>query len=142
MLYVRIIVWVNLWKRPIQFHFKSILNLINLCFSLQRIQGQRSDFSLNQTLLISLLNARQIWMTQLILAVSLSGFIFLVLVCMVSKFMLRKDFFLHRTFLWETLQILNYVLNWPYFTQCLTSFSLIDHLLCLYACFFILFHLT
>ena len=32
--------------------------------------------------------------------------------------------------------------NWLYFTHCLTSFSSIDHLLCRYAQFFILFHLT
>ena len=36
----------------------------------------------------------------------------------------------------------SYVLDWLYFTQCLTSFSSIDHLLCCYAQFFILFWLT
>ena len=36
----------------------------------------------------------------------------------------------------------SYVFDWLYFTQCLTSFSSIDHLLQLYAQFFILFHLT
>ena len=35
-----------------------------------------------------------------------------------------------------------YVLDWLYFTQCLTSFSSIDHLLQLCAQFLILFHLT
>ena len=35
---------------------------------------------------------------------------------------------MHRTYLQETLQILNGVLNWPYFTQCPTSVSSIDHL--------------
>ena len=40
----------------------------------------------------------------------------------------------------ETLQILTYVSGWFYFTQCLTSFSSMDHLhLC--ARFLILFHL-
>ena len=39
------------------------------------------------------------------------------------------------------LQILSYVFNWLYFTQCLTSFSSIDHLVHLYAWFFIQFHL-
>ena len=39
------------------------------------------------------------------------------------------------------LQILIYVFNWLYVTQCLTSFSSINHLL-LCAQFFILFHLT
>ena len=32
--------------------------------------------------------------------------------------------------------------DWLYFTQCLTSFFSIDHLLCLCALFLILFHLT
>ena len=35
-----------------------------------------------------------------------------------------------------------YVFNWLYFTQCLTFFSSIDHLLHLCAWFFIIFHLT
>ena len=35
------------------------------------------NLSLNQTLLIFLLNVRQTWMTQLILAISLEGVIFL-----------------------------------------------------------------
>ena len=38
-------------------------------------------------------------------------------------------------------RILTYVLEWLYFTQCLTSFSSIDHILRLYARFLILFHL-
>ena len=42
----------------------------------------------------------------------------------------------------ETLQILTYVFDLIYFTQCLTSFSSIDHLLRHYAQFLILFHLT
>ena len=42
----------------------------------------------------------------------------------------------------ETLQILIYVFDWLYFTQCLTSFSSIDHLLQLCAQFLILFHIT
>ena len=40
----------------------------------------------------------------------------------------------------ETLQILTYVFDWLYFTQCLTSFSSIGHLLRLSAQFLILFH--
>ena len=55
---------------------------------------------------------------------------------------LKKDFLLHETSLQKTLQILTYVLDWLYFTQCLTSFSSIDHLLQLCARFLILFHLT
>ena len=42
--------------------------------------------------------------------------------CMVSHFMRRKDFLLHGTCLQKTRQILTYVFNWFYFTQCLTSF--------------------
>ena len=41
-----------------------------------------------------------------------------------------------------TLQILTYVFDWLYFTQYLTSSSSIDHPLCCYAWFLILFHLT
>ena len=36
----------------------------------------------------------------------------------------------------------SYVFDWLYFTQCLTSFSSIDHLFRLYARFLSLFHLT
>ena len=39
------------------------------------------------------------------------------------------SFLLRRTYLWKTLQILTYVFNWLHFTQYLTSFSSIDHLL-------------
>ena len=42
----------------------------------------------------------------------------------------------------ETLQILTYAFNLLYFTPCLTSFSSIDHILCRYARFLILFNLT
>ena len=61
---------------------------------------------------------------------------------MVSQFMLKKDFLVHGTYLWKTLQILPYVFDLLYFTQCLTSFSSIDQLLRLSAQFLILFHLT
>ena len=47
--------------------------------------------------------------------------------------MLKKDFLLHQTYLYKTLQILTYVFDWLYFTQCLTSFSSIEHLLRLFA---------
>ena len=43
--------------------------------------------------------------------------------CMISHFMRRKDFLLHGTYLQKTRQILTYVFNQFYFTQCLTSFS-------------------
>ena len=51
--------------------------------------------------------------------------------CMVLQLMWRKEFLLHRTYLWKTLRILTYAFGWLYFTQCLTSVSSINHLLCL-----------
>ena len=42
----------------------------------------------------------------------------------------------------ETLQILTYILDWLYFTQCFTSFSSIDHLLSLWAGLLIVFDPT
>ena len=54
----------------------------------------------------------------------------------------KEEVLFHRTYLQKTLQILTYVLDWLYFTQCLTSFSSINHLLCLCARLLILFHLT
>ena len=44
---------------------------------------------------------------------------------MVSQFILKKDFPLHRSHLQKTLQILTYVFDWLYFTQCLTFFPLL-----------------
>ena len=35
---------------------------------------------------------------------------------------IQKDFFLHRTYLWKTLQIFAYVFDWLYITQFLTFF--------------------
>ena len=52
--------------------------------------------------------------------------------------MWRKDL-LHRSYLYKTLQVLTYVSDRLYFTQCLTSFSSIDHLLQLCARFLILY---
>ena len=43
---------------------------------------------------------------------------------MVLHFMLKKDFLLHGTYLQKTLQILTYVFDWLYSTQCLTFFFL------------------
>ena len=40
------------------------------------------------------------------------------------------------------LQIFTYVFEWLYFTQCVSSFSSINHLLCCQAEFLPLFHLT
>ena len=42
---------------------------------------------------------------------------------MVSQFMCRKEYLLHKTHLKKTLQILTYVLGWLYFIQGLTPFS-------------------
>ena len=42
----------------------------------------------------------------------------------------------------QDLSLENSVHSYLYLTQCLSSFSSIDHLLCLYAWFLILFHLT
>ena len=60
----------------------------------------------------------------------------------VSQFMLKKDFLLHRTYIWKTQQVLTYVFIWLYSTQCLTFFPSINHLLHLCTQFLILFHLT
>ena len=63
----------------------------------------------------------------------------LVFICMVLQFIWMKSFLLHGTYLQKTLQIITYVFDWLYFTQCLTSFSSIDHLFRLYACFWFYF---
>ena len=63
-------------------------------------------------------------------------------ICMFSQYKLKKDFLFHGTYHQKTLQILTYVFGWLQFTQCVTSFSPINHLLRLWAWFFILFHLT
>ena len=47
-----------------------------------------------------------------------------------------------RAYLQKTLRIPTSVLDWLYFTQCLSSFSPINHLLCRYARLLILFNLT
>ena len=46
-----------------------------------------------------------------------------------------KEWLLHEAYLYKTLQILIYVLNWFYIIKCLTSFSSIYHH-CLYAVFY------
>ena len=56
-----------------------------------------------------------------------------LLIYMVLKFMWRKDFlrtsFCMRLIFRKLCGILTYVFEWLYFTQCLTSFSSINHLL-------------
>ena len=133
---------------PDNFESKNSLKLsfTNICGLHSNLT--ECEFSLNQTLLKLLFYVRQTWMTHLILALSLWGVVFLkyerilLLTFMVLQFMWRKDFLLQETSLEKTVQILTYVFDWLYFTQYLTSFSSIDHLLHLYAQFFILFHLT
>ena len=122
-------------------------NFLKLTFT--NIRGLRFflnvNLSLNQTLLMLLLYVRQTWMTELILIISLWGVTFLsfvrilLLICILLQFM-WKQFLLHGTYLWKTLRTLTYVFDWLYLTQCLTSFSSIDHL-CLYSRFLMLFHL-
>ena len=60
---------------------------------------------------------------------------------MVLRFMWKKAFLLHGTYLQKMLRIYIYVFDWFYFTYCLTSFSSIDHFLCLYSRLLMLFHL-
>ena len=104
------------------------------------------NLSLNQTLLIFLLCVRQTWMTQLILAISLWGVIFSnpkgFCYSYARSRSLCKDCLLHGTYLQKTLRILTYVFEWLNYTQYLTPFSSINHLLCLCAQFLIIFHLT
>ena len=52
---------------------------------------------------------------------------------MVSQFMLKKDFLLHGTYLWKTLQILTYVFDWLYSTQCLFPLSITFFILVFYS---------
>ena len=46
---------------------------------------------------------------------------------MVSQFMLKKNFFLHGTYLKKTLPIVSYVFDWLYFTHCLTSLCTVSN---------------
>ena len=59
-----------------------------------------------------------------------------------SQLMLKKDFFLHGTYLQKTLHTLTYVFDGLYLTQCLATFSSINHLLRLRARILIIYHLT
>ena len=83
------------------------------------------NLSLNQTFLRFLLRQNQliqlIHMTQVILAISLWGVIFLqqerilFLICMVLQLMWKKDFLLYETYLWKFCRFLLMFL-WLYFT--------------------------
>ena len=111
------------------------------------------NLSLNQTLKTFLLYLRQTWMTQLILAVSVRGYLPLISVrgylplISVRGYLplIQKDStnhvnglavylkeglpFARDLFLENCRKVLTYVFNSLYFTQYLTSFSCIDHLL-------------
>ena len=115
--------------------------------SLTNILGLRSNFVECELSLTFWLYIRKTWMTQLILAISLWGFIF---------FLIQEDSITHMhglvvyvkeglSLAWD-LSLKNladsYLSNWLYFRQCLTSFSFINHLLRLYAWYLILFHQT
>ena len=69
------------------------------------------NLSSSQTLLTFLLFMRQTQITQLILAISLFGIIFLL---MFLQCMWRKDFLLHRNYFQKNLHILTFVYNWLY----------------------------
>ena len=90
------------------------------------------NLSLNQTFLTFLWYVRQTWMTQLILAISWW-------ICYSNPWW-KKDFLLHKTYLWKTLLILIYIFH--NFIQCFTSFCSINHLLYFYAWFLMPFHLN
>ena len=94
------------------------------------------NLSLNQTLLTFLLSVRQTWMAQLILAISLWGYLPLN----------RKDCStrIHGLAVYvkeglrfaRDLSLENSVFYWLYFTQCFNTFSSIDHLLLLSITFY------
>ena len=128
------------WRKLNNFESQSSLKL-----SFTNIRGLRSNFvkceSFHQ--LILLLFVRQTWLNWIwqflckrLLSINLKGF------CCSSQFMWGKDFLLHGTYLYKTLQIVTYVLGWLYFTQCLTSSFYTDHILRLYVQFLMLFHIT
>ena len=105
------------------------------------------NLSLSQTLLTFLLYVRQTWVTQLILAISLWRFIFLsykrilVLICMVSQFMWRKNFI----FRWHVSledSADSYLCFRLALLHLMSYFFFLYHLLHLFARFFILFHRT
>ena len=119
----------------------------SLKLSLTNILGLCSNFVECISFLTFWLYVRITWITQLILAISLWG---------VILFLIQNDYITHMHGLavyvkeglplaWD-LSLKNsadsYVCNWLYFTHCLTSFSTVNNLLCLYAQCLILFHQT
>ena len=119
----------------------------SLKLSLTNIIGLCSNFVECISFLTFWLYVRITWITQLILAISLWG---------VILFLIQNDYITHMhgltVYVREGLPLVwdlslknsadSYVWNWLYFTHCLTSFSTINHLLCLYAQCLILFHQT
>ena len=106
------------------------------------------NLSLNQILLTFLFCTRQTWMTQLIPAIffeRLSSFNpegFYYSYAWSCSLCERRTSFCAGHISRKLYRALTYVFDWLYFTQCLTSFPSVDHLLRLYAPFLILFHLT
>ena len=91
-----------------------------------------ANISLNQTLLILLLYAIQIWNTHLVLSISLWGIVFLkfktilLLISMVMQFMGKRNCILHVNWPMKILVILIHVFTGRFFIQRFTSFSVID----------------
>ena len=94
---------------------------------------------LNQLFVILLFYVWQIWMTQLILAISLFESI-LLLKCMILQFVKKKNFLLHGIYPQNTLRSLIFF-DWLYFIHCLIFFSSSYHHALHCAQFFKIFHL-
>ena len=105
------------------------------------------NLSLNQILLTFLLSVRQTWMTQLILAISLWEVIFFNSKGFWHSYAWSRSFCEKRTscckgLISRKLFRFLHMFSTGFTSLCLTSFSSIDHLLCLCARYLILFHLT
>ena len=91
-----------------------------------------TNISLNQTLLILLLYAIQIWNTHLFVSISLWGIVFLkfktilLLLSMVMQFMGKRNCILHVNCPMKIVVILIHVFTRRFFIQRFTSFSVID----------------
>ena len=91
-----------------------------------------TNISLNQTLLILLLYAIQIWNTHLFVSISMWGIVFLkfktilLLLSMVMQFMGKRNCILHVNCPMKIVVILIHVFTRRFFIQRFTSFSVID----------------
>lgn len=91
-----------------------------------------TNISLNQTLLILLLYAIQIWNTHLFVSISLWGIVFLkfktilLLLSVVMQFMGKRNCILHVNCPMKIVVILIHVFTRRFFIQRFTSFSVID----------------